>query len=91
MEVDLDNFFKGQTIEKPFGIENETRVWKKVGMLVDEALSKYPTSYEEDLDILKEEKRSLSQNERNCVTFRSEEKKIYRFFKLCSTRFLNLL
>ena len=46
--------------------------------MAQEALDKYQNSYEEDLEILKDE--TLTFNQRNCVLFRSGEKEILLFF-----------
>jgi hypothetical protein len=55
-------------------------------------LKKYPTTYEQDLDILKEddEKKTLTRNQRNCVMFRSGEKKILLAYCDHSDRVINL-
>ena len=37
------------------GLDNEIKVWLKIGALADEALSKYPTTYLEDLDLLEKD------------------------------------
>ena len=60
------------------GLDNEIKVWLKIDSLADEALSKYDTTYQEDLDLLEKvySKHVLTYNERNCVLFRSGEKKI---------------
>lgn len=43
----------------------------------EDFLSRYPTTYAEDMEILQRE--DLSFNERNCVLFRSGEKEILHF------------
>ena len=45
--------------------------------MAEEAYSKYDTTYEEDLEILKRE--DLTFNQRNSVLFRSGEKEILLF------------
>ena len=45
--------------------------------MCEEALTLYPQTYEEDMEIL--ERDNLSFNERNCVLFRSGEKEILKF------------
>ena len=53
-----------------------------------EALLKYPTTYEEDLEILKDE--NLSFVKRNCVLFRSGEKEILIFLIKSTEKILGL-
>ena len=57
-------------------MENELKVWKTVGQLAQEALSKYSTSAEQDYDLLQKDREegTLSNNERNCIKFRQNEK-----------------
>lgn len=52
-----------------------------VKALCEISLKQYPTSYQEDLDLLEsdEKEKQLTQNERSCVLFRSGEKKILHF------------
>mgnify|MGYP003695083033 CR=1 FL=1 len=46
--------------------------------MCNKALAKYQTTYEEDLKQLESEE--LTFNQRNCLLFRSGEKKILHFF-----------
>ena len=64
-------------------LDNEIKVWLKIDALADEALSKYDTTYQEDMDLLDKaySKHVLTYNERNCVLFRSGEKKILHSLK----------
>ena len=57
-----------------FFIENEIMALKLLKKFCMERLSKYPETYEEDLELLK--KPTLTFNERNCILFRSSEKKV---------------
>ena len=71
------NGFTGKSLPA-ISIQNEKRVWAKLKMLALESLGNYPTTYEEDLEIL-EKNEGLTFNTRNCVLFRSGEKKILLF------------
>ena len=53
------------------------------------ALEKYPTTLEEDLKIL--EREDLTFNQRNCVLYRSGEKKILLFLINACTGLIDLL
>jgi hypothetical protein len=53
-----------------------------------EALLKYPTTYDEDLEILNN--KDLTFNHRNCVLFRSGEKEILLFLIKTTERILSL-
>lgn len=89
---DLQNVFKGTTI-RPMSIENEVKVWNRIIQACTVQLDKYPTSYEEDLKLLEEDEKEtkLTQNQRNCVLFRSGEKKILHFLIDAGERILPLL
>ena len=74
---DESNGFNGKSLPG-LSIRNETRVWQKLKLLSQESLGNYPTTYQEDLEIL-EKNEGLTFNTRNCVLFRSGEKKILHF------------
>lgn len=59
----------------PISIENEKKVLSLILTLSLELLKKYPTKYEEDLQILATNK-DLTFNQRNAVLMRSGEKKV---------------
>ena len=67
-------------------------MWKRIKKLALESLSFYPTSLEEDQEILdKDEKEKyLSYNENNCVQYRFGEKKILNFLTDSADKFLEL-
>lgn len=56
--------------------------------MVKQAYEEYPTSLEEDYEILKRE--DLTFNQRNSVLFRSGEKEILSFFMRTLPKFLDL-
>lgn len=87
-DVDLADCFKAKNI-KPWGLENEIKVWLKIDSLVDASLAKYDTTYQEDLDVLAkdDQEKCLTYNQRNCILFRSGEKKILHFLKDAATTF----
>ena len=62
---------------------NETATWRKILKEANEALNKYPTTLEDDLEILEEDK-SLTRNLRNCIMFRKNEKVVLHFLKDCA-------
>ena len=72
----------------PISIRNEKKVLEKIIRLAKTSYEKYPTSYEEDLKIL--EREDLTFNNRNCVLFRSGEKKILLFLINTCTKLLPL-
>lgn len=90
-DVDLSDCFKAKNI-KPWGLENEIKVWRRIDSLVDASLAKYETTYQEDLDLLAkdDQEKCLTYNQRNCVLFRSGEKKILHFLKDAATTFARL-
>lgn len=80
--------FKGY-IEK-VSIENETATWKQITKIVDKALSEYPTTLDEDKELLEKDAKenSLSLNQKNCIRYRMSEKKVLHFLKDCSRQIL---
>ena len=75
-DMDTSNAFKADdvpTISK----RNERKVWATIKSTCEEALSRYPHTLEEDMEILK--RTDLTFNERNCTLFRSGEKEILHF------------
>ena len=59
----------------PISLENEKIALMKMKLIAEKCLSKYPNSYEEDMKILAE-KKDITFNQRNCMIFRSGEKKV---------------
>jgi len=59
-------------------IENEKIMLQKLNEIGKACLAKFPQSYEEDMNYLKD--KSLGFNERNCIIYRSGEKKVYYYF-----------
>jgi len=58
-------------------IRNEKKMLTKLKAIAEKCLNKFPQTYEEDMKKL-EEVKDLSFNERNCLIFRSGEKRIYK-------------
>ena len=56
---------------------NEKKVWESIKSMCEEGLSRYPSTLEEDMEILQRD--NLTFNERNCTLFRSGEKEILVF------------
>lgn len=87
-EEDPGKGFKAKDLP-PISIRNEKKVLEKVVALCKASYEKYPTTYEEDLKIL--EREDLTFNQRNCVLFRSGEKKILLFLISIAQKLLPLL
>ena len=58
------------------GLKQELAAWDNLKEVIEGALSRYPTSLEEDKQILEkdDQEKSLSRNIRNCVIYRKNEK-----------------
>ena len=73
-------------------LENEIAAWRYINKAADQALAKYSTLLEEDLEILEkdaneeDEDAKLTKNQKNCVLFRKSEKVILHFLKDCAKR-----
>ena len=78
---------------KSLGVQNEVRVWTSIYRLVSEYLSRFPTTLEEDLKILRDDDgcNKLNSNERNCIVFRIGEKNILSNLLDISSRFKKVL
>ena len=72
----------------PFSRENESEAWLFIMKQVDEALKAYPTTKQEDDEILQkdEENKCLERIERNCIVYRYIEKAILHYFKECGEK-----
>ena len=79
---DDSDCFKAKNI-KALGLDDETKVWLKIDSLADSALSLYGTTYQEDLDLLAkvDQEKHLTYNQRKCILYRCNEKKILHFLK----------
>jgi histone-lysine N-methyltransferase SETD3 len=73
---DPNKGFKAKDLP-PLSIRNEQKVLLRMKLEATKLLKNYPTSYEEDLDIL-ENNKDLTFNTRNAVLMRSGEKKILK-------------
>ena len=56
-------------------MRNEKKMWRRVRQLGNDMLGNYPTTLEEDMEMLKNEE-LMSQNESNSVQLRVGEKKV---------------
>ena len=72
---DEKNMFKATKVH-PLSISNEKRVLNKLREMARKGLSKYLTTYEDDVEILKGD---LSDNQRNCTLMRQGEKIILNY------------
>ena len=66
-------------------LENELQVWNLLECVAKIALSQYPTTINEDKELVEEyeQKKHLSFNHINCIKFIITEKKILHNFILC--------
>ena len=72
-----------------FSKDNEFAAWKHIYKAADAALEKYPTTLEEDHEILSTERNEyekLGKNKTNCVIYRYTEKIILHFLKDCALK-----
>ena len=67
---------------QPFSKQNELAAWKMVFNVCEDLIKKFPTSLQEDRDILENE--TLTPNVRNCIFYRTIEKDILHFMQMCS-------
>ena len=51
-------------------VQNEIAAWKLISDTVDESLAKYPTTLDQDFELLKQNPSVLTPNQRNCIKFR---------------------
>ncbi|CAD8091297.1 unnamed protein product [Paramecium sonneborni] len=77
------------TKTQPIGIYNELDMWKMIGRICKKALKQYPTTFEQDQEILKI--CELTTNQRNCLILRMGEKEILKFYQQFSDKMKQLL
>ena len=78
-----DDLSSGFYLISPLTVKNELRVLKKIHEICIKELSKYPSSLEEDQELIRKEQNNeitLTYNIRNCVIMRLGEKKILNFY-----------
>ena len=88
-DSDVSKGFKAKDLP-PLTLRNERKVLEKIHKLAKDSYDKYETSYEDDLKLL-EERIDMTFNERNCVLYRSGEKKILKFLMNSTQKILPLL
>ena len=73
---------------QPISLQNELDAWIRIENIVKAALSLYPTSVEEDMNILERESQhdSLPQSLKNCIVYRRSEKAILDFLQDCAKK-----
>jgi hypothetical protein len=77
----------------PQDLETEVLAWNKIQLLAEEALAKFPTSYEEDLQLLESVEsgqEELSFNKQNCLKLRIGEKKLLNFITRTAKSIIDL-
>jgi len=72
----------------PQNLDNEVKAWKLIKDVSLANLSQYPTTYEEDVEILKEE--DIAFNKRMCVLLRKGEKNVLNYFIFCADKAVEL-
>ena len=72
---DEKNQFKAAKVH-PLSVSNEKRVLKRLGEMARKGMSKYQTTYEDDVEILKG---NLTENQRNSTLMRQGEKFILNY------------
>ena len=87
-EEDENADFKAKDLP-PLSIKNEKKVLNKIHLLAKTKYDNYPTSVEEDVEILKKE--DLTFNQRNCVQMRHGEKTILVFLMQMTEVFLKMI
>ena len=72
-------------------------MWGYIEQMANEALDKYKTTLEDDLDMLDEFEKSNEKqncddlNRLNCIMYRKQEKAYLYFLKVCSNRFRDII
>ncbi|CAD8175344.1 unnamed protein product [Paramecium octaurelia] len=74
---------------QPLGIHNELDMWDLIRRICYVALSRYPTTLEQDKEIL--QICDLTTNQRNCLILRMGEKEILKFYYQFSEKMKQLL
>lgn len=69
-------------------VKNEIAAWNLITSVVDACLAKYPTTIEEDIELLKQDEstNTLGFNKRNCILYRKGEKQVLNSLKDVSKR-----
>ena len=62
-----------------FLIENEVMMLKELKRICECALAMYPTTLNEDYEMLRSKEGNMTVNERNCVVIRRDEKEVLVF------------
>lgn len=82
------NYFQADQIA-PISKKNERKIWLKIKQMSQEFLARYPTTLDEDLEIL--QRTDLTFNMSNATLFRSGEKVILHHLIEMADYVLNLL
>lgn len=61
----------------PISLKNENMVWNMIKFECSEAMAKYPTTIQEDIELLKGD--TLTSQQRMCVSLRHDEKEVLQF------------
>lgn len=74
---------------QPVSLENELKVLRTLLAFSEAALTKYPTTLEEDYAIL--QSTQLTENQENCVLMRSGEKEVLHWWIEFTREMVNIL
>ena len=72
--------FKSINTTNPFSIDNEKQLFNKIKEIMNFYLNKYPTTYDYDLEYLKNNKNNMEFNDYNCYVVRIGEKEILTYY-----------
>ena len=72
--------FKIINTTNPFSIDNEKQLFNKIKEIMSVYLNKYPTTYDYDLEYLKNNKNNMEFNDYNCYVVRIGEKEILSYY-----------
>ena len=79
LSEDIQTYIPVFYMVKPFLIENEVMMLKELKRICECALTMYPTTLNEDYEMLRSKEGNMSVNERNCVVIRRDEKEVLVF------------
>ena len=84
--------YVGNIFEEPFDLLTESSAWYLILWTVEDALRMYPTTLQEDLEILEKDEQDpkLTYNEKNCILLRRNDKIVLESVKETAFNILEL-
>jgi histone-lysine N-methyltransferase SETD3 len=79
LSEDIQTYIPVFYMVRPFLIENEVMMLKELKRICEYALTMYPTTLNEDYEMLRSKEGNMTVNERNCVVIRRDEKEVLVF------------